>query len=170
MPVRAAGVPAVLCTDDEGRTHRGDGTDLEDYYCYGEPLLAPADGVVVSASDGHRDSPYLKGALDPFQRDIRGNYVTIEHEASEYSVLAHLQEGSVTVEEGARVERGQRIGRCGHSGNSTEPHLHFQLQDRPRWFDFTVGLPISFDEVAIDSEPETDTRQSVRAGQRVERS
>ena len=154
-----------ITDDDDGQTYDDSGTDHEDYYCYSEPILAPADGTVVTASDGHRDSPYFDGWLDPFQRDIRGNYVTIKHAENEYSLLAHLQEGSITVSEGDRVERGQQIGRCGHSGNSTEPHLHFQLQDRPRFF--AAGLPITFDEVTIEADDERSGKQSINKGQQI---
>ncbi|GAA0249342.1 hypothetical protein GCM10009000_076980 [Halobacterium noricense] len=162
-----------VITEDDGRTHEGSGATAEEYFCYGEPMLAPADGTVVDTKDGHRDSPYFRGLLDPLQRDLRGNYATIRHAENEYSVLAHLQAGSVTVEEGEKVERGEQIGRCGHSGNSTEPHLHFQLQDRPSFF-FSAGLPITFDNVEIEGEKgrEADgerrgTRTSIREGQRV---
>ncbi|WP_435159325.1 M23 family metallopeptidase [Haladaptatus sp. DFWS20] len=159
-----------VVTDGNGRTHDGDGTVAEEYFCYGEPMLAPADGRVVKTKDGYRDSPYFRGMLDPLQRDIRGNFVTIQHAENEYSVLAHLQEESITVEEGERVERGQQVGRCGHSGNSTEPHLHFQLQDRPSFY-VSAGLPITFSGVGIaddkSGETERGNRRSIRGGLRV---
>lgn len=85
-------------------------------------------------------------------------------------MLAHLQHGSVVVEDGQRVERGERIGRCGHSGNSTEPHLHFQLQDAPDFF-ASMGMPIRFDDVTTrvpDAADEYSERAYVHAGQLVE--
>jgi len=157
-------------TDEEGRTHSGSGSDRADYYCWDEPILAPADGTVVAASDGHRDAPRTGGWLDLRQRDIRGNYVVIKHASQEYSVLAHLREGSVAVDEGDRVVAGQQIGRCGHSGNSTEPHLHFHVQDGVSFFT-SMGLPIVFSNVDIAGGPEASLRQreeaSLTAGQRV---
>lgn len=166
-----------VITDEEGHTHVGDGSRPEQYYCYGEPILAPADGVVVAAHDGHRDGPRAGGWLDLRQRNILGNYVTFEHANGEYSVLAHLQCGSVAVTEGDRVERGQRVGRCGHSGNSTEPHLHFHVQDRPNFY-LGMGLPIRFDGVRTTTENDTEgdrtvsdeeaaERRYISAGQRV---
>ncbi|MFH5798481.1 M23 family metallopeptidase [Haladaptatus sp. CMAA 1911] len=149
-----------VITDDKGRTHVGDGSRPEQYFCYGEPILAPADGVVVEAHDGHRDGPRAGGWLDLRQRNILGNHVTIEHADGEYSVSAHLQRGSVTVTEGDRVERGQRVGRCGHSGNSTEPHLHFHVQDRPNFY-LGMGLPIRFDGVRTTTENPTDGGRTV---------
>lgn len=149
-------------TDDRGRTHEGDGDRPEEFHCYGNPVVAPADGVVVAASDGHRDHHRTGGLLDPRQRDVRGNYITIKHADGEYSLLAHLQEGSLTVSEGDQVERGDHVARCGHSGNSTEPHLHFQLQDSPSFFR-AIGLPIRFTDVQIRESTGESTTCDLRA-------
>jgi hypothetical protein len=149
-----------VITDEEGRTHVGDGSSPEQYYCYGEPILAPADGVVVATHDGHRDGPRAGGWLDLRQRNILGNWVTVEHADGEYSVLAHLQCGSVAVAEGDDVKRGQQVGRCGHSGNSTEPHLHFHVQDRPNFY-LGMGLPIRFDGVRTTTENAAEGGQNV---------
>ncbi|WP_134668839.1 M23 family metallopeptidase [Halorussus marinus] len=157
----------LVITDESGRTHAGDRSGPEAHYCFGEPIVAPADGEVVAASDGHRDYHRTDGWLDPRQRDIRGNYVTIRHADGEYSVLAHLKRGSVAVSAGDRVERGDRIGRCGNSGNTTEPHLHFHVQDRPNFF-VGMGLPVRFADVATrtpESDPVERDRDFVHAGQ-----
>jgi len=58
-----------------------------------------------------------------------GNAVFIEHQENEVSVLAHLKLGSIKVKAGDKVESGQLIGLCGNSGNSSEPHLHYHLQN-----------------------------------------
>ncbi|SFS68089.1 M23 family metallopeptidase [Halostagnicola kamekurae] len=139
-----------VITDAEGRT-RPDGAaaSVGNYYCYDEPVLAPADGVVIDTFDGDLEPSRAGGFSHPFKRDIRGNYVVVQHAPDEYSCLAHLVPGSVTVEPGERVERGQRVGRCGHSGNSSEPHLHFQLQDQPN-FALATSRPIAFDDVALE--------------------
>jgi murein DD-endopeptidase MepM/ murein hydrolase activator NlpD len=52
------------------------------------------------------------------------------------------------VKKGDRVKRGQPLGRCGNSGQSTEPHLHFQLQDGPR-IESAWGVEPVFDRVAL---------------------
>ena len=158
-----------LVVTDDGRSFEGDGERPEDYHCFGEPVVAPADGVVVAASDGHRDYHRAGGWLDPRQRDFRGNYLTIEHADGEYSVLAHLREGSLAVSTGDRVERGDVVARCGHSGNSTEPHLHFQVQDHSSFFR-AMSLPVHFADLRIrdaDGETTTHERAYVREGQRV---
>lgn len=105
--------------------------DLFGFNTFGQPVLAPADGTVVRVRDGQRDyrSPG-SGSVDMWCRDIRGNHVLIQHREDEFGLLAHLREGTVAVSVGERVRRGQRIGECGNSGHSTQPHLHFHIQDR----------------------------------------
>lgn len=130
-----------VITDDDGRTH--DGTDIESFYCFDEPVLAPAAGTVVRTKDGHHDYYRTNGYLDPLQYRLYGNYVVTKHAEKEYSVLAHLKKGSIAVSEGENVSQGQEIARCGHSGNSTEPHLHFHVQDHPFPY-IEASLPVQF--------------------------
>jgi hypothetical protein len=131
-----------LIRDEEGKTHRGSGRRPEDYYAFGAPVCAPADGVVVAVQNRHRDCPW-PGLLDPLAWSILGNYVLIRHEGGEYSLLAHLKRGSVRVRPGQWVRAGKVVGECGNSGHSTEPHLHFQFLDRPNAF-LGLSLPIPF--------------------------
>jgi Peptidase family M23 len=131
-----------MMTDETGRSFSGDGKALKDYYCFGAPILSPAAGVVVRKQDGMRDYPGVGDySIDWKTRDLRGNFVVIRHAEGEYSLLAHLQKGSITVRVGDEVKAGQVIARCGNSGYSTEPHLHFQLQDSANFF-MAKGLPI----------------------------
>ncbi|QLK25902.1 M23 family metallopeptidase [Natrinema zhouii] len=150
LPVNQRYAYDFVITDADGRTSpERAGSDVDAYYCYDEPVVAPADGVVVDVFDDAFEAARGGGISHPLKRDIRGNYVVIQHAPDEYSCLAHLVPGSATVEAGDRVARGQRIGRCGHSGNSSEPHLHFQVQDHPD-FELAAGLPVAFDDVAIE--------------------
>ncbi|MFV2176399.1 M23 family metallopeptidase [Actinomadura sp. LOL_016] len=129
---------------------------------FGEPVLAPADGVVVSAERWQRDHwsrnswiafPYLmvegvaRGILSLLTlssgRFVLGNHVILELEDGVYGVFAHLRRGSVRVRKGDRVTAGQVLGDCGNSGNSSEPHLHFHLMDRRRP-GMAAGLPFTF--------------------------
>jgi hypothetical protein len=127
-----------------GRSFDDDGRRLEDYFCFDTPILAPADGVVVKARDGIRDAPHVGTFwMDWLTRNIAGNSVLIKHADGEYCLLAHLKRGSIKVKVGETVKQGQEIGRCGHSGNSTEPHLHFQFQNGKSFY-FSSGLPIKF--------------------------
>lgn len=129
----------------DGSTHRGNGKSNEDYHCWNEPILAPADGEVIKADDRWPDN-------HPGQMDAEhppGNYVVIDHGGNEYSFLAHLRHGSVSVSEGSMVKEGQQLGTCGNSGNSSEPHLHYHLQDTPD-FGAGQGLPAWFNDYQAD--------------------
>jgi len=132
----------------DGSTHAGDGAANEDYYCWGQPVLAPGDGVVVAAVDGEPDNvPGRFGDERPL-----GNHVIIDHGTGEYSFLAHLREGSVRVRAGQRVAAGEQVGECGNSGRSSEPHLHFHLQDSPE-FGMGEGMPAQFQRYLADGVP-----------------
>lgn len=123
----------------EGRTHAGDGRKLTDYYCYGQPVLAPAAGTIVWAQDSLPDQ--APGQQDPAH--AAGNSVVIDHGNGEYSLFAHLQPGSLRFKPGERVGADAVVGLCGNSGNTTEPHIHFHLQNGPVPFK-ADGLPLEF--------------------------
>lgn len=128
----------------DGKSYAGTGTTPQAYHCFGQPILAAADGQVVALRNDITDYGRCQNcAIDWQTPDLRGNYVTIKHAEGVYSVSAHLQRGSIAVQAGQPVQAGQMIGRCGNSGHSTEPHLHFQVQDHPDFF-LAVGLPIPF--------------------------
>ena len=110
-----------------GRTHRGDGTRLTDYFAFGQPLLAVADGRVTAAVDGAPDVP-VGGRT---WRNMAGNHVILDIGGGRYVLYGHLRQGSVRVRVGDDVRRGQVLGQVGDSGNSDAPHLHLQVQNRP---------------------------------------
>lgn len=142
--------------DDEGNSFSGDGTALQDFYCYGKDILAPADGVVVETLDGNPESDIaLDGKIKNYSSDIRGNYLLIRHTESEFSLLAHLKPSSILVSVGDTVKRGQKLAQCGNTGNSTEPHLHFYLQNG-RSFCCSPGLPISFENINVQLFDDSD--------------
>ena len=114
-----------LKTDANGKKYRGDGKKNEDYYAFGQEIIATADGIVTDVITGVRDN--VPGTVNNFA-DI-GNMVMIRHPNGEVSVFAHLKFGSTLVKVGQKVKKGQTIGLCGNSGNSDEPHLHYQLQE-----------------------------------------
>ncbi len=116
-----------LVADSNGNTHKGEGNANEDYYAFGKEVLAPADGIVTDVINGVRDNK--PGSMNSYS--ALGNAVFIEHCDLEISVLAHLKLGSVAVKVGDKVKTGQLIGLCGNSGNSSEPHIHYHLQNTP---------------------------------------
>lgn len=131
-----------------GVTHEGDGSRVEQYYCWGRPILAPAGGTVAEAVDSLPDN--APGRMDPAH--AAGNHVILDHGNGEYSLLAHLRRGSVAVAAGARVAAGDKLGECGNSGNTSEPHLHYHLQDTPV-FGRGEGLPAQFTGYVADGRP-----------------
>lgn len=129
----------------DGRTHAGDGKALTDYYCYGQPILAPSSGVVVTAVDSLPDQAI--GSRDPAH--AAGNHVVIDHGNGEFSLLAHLQPGALKVKVGGKVKAGDILGLAGNSGNTSEPHLHVHLMNGPS-MDDADGLPMPFSDYVVD--------------------
>lgn len=134
----------LLVTVD-GKTHKDQGRKLTDYYCYGRPILAPAAGVVVWSQDSLPDNE--PGQMD--KAHPAGNAILIDHGNGEYSLLAHLQPRTLKFHTGERVGASDVIGLCGNSGNTSEPHLHYHLQNAPTPFD-ADGLPAPFTNLIID--------------------
>jgi murein DD-endopeptidase MepM/ murein hydrolase activator NlpD len=131
----------------DGVTHRGEGTTNEEYYCFGLEIVAPGRGVVIaSANDIVDQTPGELNAEQPL-----GNHVILDHQNGEFSFLAHLQQGSVTVAAGDEVQAGEVLGRCGNSGHSSEPHLHYHLQTTTVPFR-GEGLPAQFQNYTADGE------------------
>jgi murein DD-endopeptidase MepM/ murein hydrolase activator NlpD len=111
----------------DGSRYKNDGRANEDYIGYEREILAPASGTVVEVIDGvHENSPGMRNLYI-----LIGNTIIIQHSNREYSVLSFLKQGSIRVKVGDKVTRGQTIAQCGNSGNTTEPALHYHLQDSP---------------------------------------
>lgn len=130
-----------LVVAKEGQSYKGDPALNESYYAFGQSIVAPGDGTVAAVVDDIADNEPV-GAMNSSQP--AGNYVVIDHGNGEFSYLAHLQKGSVKVKKGERVKKGQEIGLCGNSGNSSEPHLHFQVSDGPDLFS-SKAIAVTFD-------------------------
>lgn len=117
------------------------GIRARDCYAWGEPVHAPFDAEVVRAHDGVDEREWIHPVREALRLvwnaasftperlpRILGNHVVLRH-GEVYAALVHLAPGSVAVAAGQRVQRGEPLGRVGHTGNSTSPHLHFQLMD-----------------------------------------
>jgi len=134
----------LLVTKD-GKTYRGEGTLKEEYFCYGLPVLAPADGTVRATYETAQEMPVGQLGGTP----AGGNQVVIEVAARQFLFLCHLKPGSITVEPGDRVAKGEIVGQVGNSGNTSEPHLHVHLQDTPEDH-FGEGIPLYFHNYRAD--------------------
>jgi hypothetical protein len=146
----------------DGASRTGDGLLNTDYHCFGLPIVAPAAGKVVMASDGMRDN--RPGEMNPAVP--WGNAVVLDHGNGEFSAFAHFKRGSVRVKSGATVTAGDTLGLCGNSGNSSEPHLHYHLQNTGE-FMVADGLPAFFVDYMADDQPVA--RGEPVKGQRVRR-
>ena len=147
---------------DRSSSFRTDGATPQDYYAFGADVLAAADGTVVEAVDGIKETEMPRpgesrgdfadrvlGAMwrdDPTGRTASGNHVVIKHEGGEHSFYVHMKNGSVAVHAGDRVRQGQKIGAVGISGDGFEPHLHFAVSDSAS-SSYGQGLPILFKNV-----------------------
>jgi hypothetical protein len=145
----------------DGKTFSGDAKKNQSYHCYGADVIAVADGVVAAARDGIPEN-----VPDPTARAVKmtldtagGNYVALSIGYGRYALYGHLVPGSLKVRKGDVVKRGQVLARLGNSGNSTEPHLHFQIADAPSFLN-ADGLPYLYDRVEVKpsriAEPSTD--------------
>lgn len=135
----------------DGASYQGDPANNENYFAFGQEIIAPCDGTVVLAIDGVPDNK--PGDLNPIY--ITGNTVVLETALQEYILIGHLKEGSVQVQKGQKVSRGMPIAQCGNSGNSSEPHLHLQLQNT-RDFHKATGAKMFFDSILVNGVPKVD--------------
>jgi len=128
------------------RFYAGDGTRNEDYFAFGAELLAVADGTVVFVRDGiPEETPNEPPTTVHQPLDYGGNEVVLELEPGVFAFYGHMQPGSIRVQIGNVVKTGQVLGLLGNTGNSTAPHLHFQLADGPDILTAT-SLPFVIDE------------------------
>jgi murein DD-endopeptidase MepM/ murein hydrolase activator NlpD len=121
------------------------GVPTRECHGWGEPVHAPLDGVVVAARDGIPERTRIilvrelalvlwngltfRPTPEHLHR-VMGNHVILRC-GDVHAGFAHLTTGSVAVRDGQEVRAGEVLGRVGHTGNSTAPHLHFQLMDGP---------------------------------------
>jgi len=127
----------------------GKETKLEEFACFGKEVLAPGDGRVTQIIDGSID--VLPGERD---RSVGvGNAIIIDHQNGEYSLLCHFKHGSIQVKVGDTVKQGEIIGLCGNTGNTQQPHIHYNLQDGPLMHK-AQALPAQFRKILVDGKIE----------------
>ena len=132
----------------DGVPFSGDGSKNEQYYCYGTPVTAPADGTVVLTNNTFADNmPGRPEELLP-----TGNRVIISHGNAEYSLFMHLKQNSIKVKSGAKVKQGDVIAECGNSGSSPAPHLEYRLQNS-KGVPYPFTLPLQFVDYVADGKP-----------------
>lgn len=100
-------------------------------------VLAINDGTVVDIFNQIRnDDKHIRQGMS-----AGGNFIVIDH-GGYYAFYAHLSYNSMKVKKGDKVKKGQRIAKCGDTGNSTAPHLHFEtvFLNSPRMFGIVKPL------------------------------
>ena len=117
--------------DGEGYVRKEPQEKLESYTIFGKPVLAVADAVVVSVTDGLPEQIPGKYPTNISLEEADGNSVILDLGEQRYAMYAHMQPGSIKVHKGDRVKLGQAIGLVGNTGNSVAPHLHFQVTGGP---------------------------------------
>ncbi|MGO1582574.1 MAG: M23 family metallopeptidase [Actinomycetaceae bacterium] len=166
---QAYAIDLVAEPEDAKRPQFGTGEAFRrngEYPAFGEPVRAMVGGVVVAVSDWRRDHRARSNGwalgymmIEGMVRElggpgwIVGNHVIVRAEDGTFALVAHLQRRSAAVARGDVVQAGDVIGRCGNSGNSSEPHVHAQLMDR-RSLLTAAGVPMAFAGLTIDDGPE----------------
>jgi hypothetical protein len=127
----------------DGYSFQNDGSRNEDDFCYNQEIIAPGSGTIVAAVNNIPEN--RPGEMS----QAAGNYIIIDHGNGEFSILAHLKQGSIAVKPGDKVAIGKFLGRCGNSGHAAQAHLHYHLQNSPVIFK-GEGLPAQFQSYLAD--------------------
>ncbi|GAB5526180.1 MAG: hypothetical protein Roseis2KO_40520 [Roseivirga sp.] len=141
----------LVMTNEKNLSYKTTGQTNEDYYVFGQEIITPAAGEVVQVVDGIKDN--VPGVMNSLY--VPGNTVIIKTANDEYLFFAHFKQSSIVVKQGQQVQQGQLLGLCGNSGNSSEPHLHFQIQNVE---DLSRATPAKsfFDEILVNGELKKD--------------
>lgn len=137
--------------DNHGKSYRGQGESIEDYYAFGKEVIAPCQATIIKVIDGIDDNSIGKSnALGTY-----GNALILKTVQEEFLLLAHLKNQSIVVKEGQKVNQGDVLAQCGNSGYSTKPHLHFILQNVADLFHPT-GANCYFDDIVVNGSLKQD--------------
>jgi len=129
-----------------------------EFFCfYGKEVIAIADGEVVDTFNKMPENPSAGELLSEekmgeiieqygYKPLVSGNFVVVKHSGNEHSFYAHLITDSISVKKGEKIKQGQVLGLLGNSGNSSAPHLHFQLMQGPDMLT-ARGLPCYFTNI-----------------------
>jgi murein DD-endopeptidase MepM/ murein hydrolase activator NlpD len=133
--------------DERGRSYLSSGRSNDDFYAFGKEIIAPCDGEIILVVDGVKDN--APGQMNPFFPT--GNTVILKTGNLEYVIFAHFKQDSIKVAQGQIVKQGDLLGLCGNSGNSSEPHLHFHVQNVED-MNVATGVKCYFADILINGE------------------
>ncbi len=141
----------ILIKDTTGKSFTRSGEKNEDYYAFGKEILAPCNGKAVLVVDGVKDNK--PGEMNAVY--VPGNTVIIKTSNNEYLFFAHFKQHSIKVSEGQDIKEGQVLGLCGNTGNSSEPHLHFHIQNVED-MNVATGVKCYFDDIIVNGQEKKD--------------
>ena len=141
----------IIITDKNGKSHNNNGERNEDYFAFEKELIAPCEAEVVLVVDGIKDNK--PGEFNPIY--IPGNTVILKTNNGEYLFFAHFKQNSIIVKQGQKVKKGELLGLCGNSGNSSEPHLHFHIQNVED-MNKATGAKSYFEKIYVNGELKKD--------------
>lgn len=134
-----------IVINNNGKSYKTDGKTNKDYYSFGKEIIAPCDGEVVFAVDGIKDNvPGVSNTMF-----VLGNSILLKTKNEEYILLAHFKQNSLKVKQGDYIKQGKLLGLSGNSGNSSEPHLHFHIQNQED-FNKAIGIKCFFDTITVN--------------------
>ncbi|HVV55797.1 MAG TPA: peptidoglycan DD-metalloendopeptidase family protein [Mucilaginibacter sp.] len=139
----------LASVDENGNMYASDPFKKENWYVFGKAVYAPSGGIVADVQNNIPDNSYIgrnvKSPVIPPDADPygMGNYIVIDHGNGQFSLLQHLEQGSIIVRKGELVKGGQMIGKVGFSGNASFPHLHFALMNGKTALT-AIGIPAYF--------------------------
>ena len=134
--------------DERGHTAKGDADVVANAYGYGAEVLAVADGVVAATRDDVPESTSVAAHPRHAIGDATGNYIALDLGDGRFAFYEHLKPGSLKVERGQRVKRGEVIAALGFTGDSTGPHLHFHVADADSPLG-AEGVPFVFERFEV---------------------
>ncbi|WNO08625.1 M23 family metallopeptidase [Teredinibacter sp. KSP-S5-2] len=156
------------------------GVPLIDSICYSQPIYSPFDAEVVETYDGLKERDpvhFLRDLFSVLKNGLTlnascnadlipalGNYIILKNHHT-YCLIAHAKCGSIKVSTGDKIHTSQKLAEVGHSGNSTAPHLHFQLMDNPDLLRAN-GIPCSFISYEIHKDGKWTTVRNGVPGRR----
>ena len=141
----------ILITDEKGKSYQTNGKTNQDYYAFGKKLFAPCDAEVVIVVDGVKDNQ--PGEVNLYF--VSGNTVVLKTRHNEYLFFAHFKQNSIVVKQGQKIKQGELLGLCGNSGNSSEPHLHFHIQNIED-INKATGAKCYFDKLVVNGQIKRD--------------